>query len=86
MIQLINELFKLQTKFNVDATFSVFRDIDTMGLFIMIRLSKNGYKVVRCIEYKQWLEMSNIERDYRLSQMVRALNEGTEQDKEWTNA
>lgn len=82
MIQLINELFKLQTKFNVDATFSVFRDIDTMGLFIMIRLSKNGYKVVRCIEYKQWLEMSNIERDYRLSQMVRALNEGTEQDKE----
>lgn len=82
MIQLINELFKLQTKFNVDATFSVFRDIDTMGLFIMIRLSKNGYKVVRCIEYKQWLEMSNIERDYHLSQMVRALNEGTEQDKE----
>ena len=82
MIQLINELFKLQTKFNVDATFSVFRDIDTMGLFIMIRLSKNGYKVVRCTEYKQWLEMSNIERDYHLSQMVRALNEGTEQDKE----
>lgn len=86
MIELIERLFNLQMYYDIEASFSVFKSNDKTGLFIIIRLTKNGYRVLRCIEYKQWLEMSNMQRDFELSNMVRELNEHTEQDKEKNNA
>lgn len=82
MIELIDRLINFQARYNVDATFSIFTNGDKTEMFIMILLDKNGYRVSRCIDYKQWLEMSNMERDFHLSQMIRTLNEYTEQDKE----
>ena len=82
MIELIDRLINFQVRYNVDCTFSVFTNEDKTDMFIMILLDKNGYRVSRCIDYKQWLEMTNMEKDFHLSQMLRALNEYTEQDKE----
>lgn len=75
MTELIDRLINFQVRYNVDCTFSVFTNKDKTDMFIMILLDKNGYRVSRCIDFKQWLEMSNMERDFHLSQMIRTLNE-----------
>ena len=62
MIELIDQLINFRVRYNVDCTFSVFTNEDKTDLFIMILLDKNGYRVSRCVDYKQWLEMSNMER------------------------
>lgn len=83
MTELIDRLINFRVRYNVDCTFSVFTtDEDKTHMFIMILLDKNGYRVSRCMDYKQWLEMSNMERDFHLSQLICTLNEYTEQDKE----
>ena len=82
MIELIERLFIFQINYDIDGSFSVFKSDDKTTMFIRIRLTKNSYRVLRYMEYKQWLEMSNMQRDFELSKMVRELNGHTEQDKE----
>lgn len=80
MIELIERLFNLQMYYDIDASFSVFKSNDKTELFIIIRLTKNGYRVARCYEYKQWLQMSNMQKDFEVSYMVRKLNKHLEQE------
>lgn len=78
MIELIDRLINFQVRYNVDCTFSVFTNEDKTDMFIMILLDKNGYRVSRCIDYKQWLEMSNMEKDFQLTRMIRELYNDTD--------
>lgn len=77
MIELIDQLVNFKVRYDADASFSIFTNEDKTDMYITIRLDRNGYRVSRCVVYKQWIEMSNMEKDFQLSQMIRELNENT---------
>ena len=69
MIELIERLINFKARYDVDGTFSIFTSEDKTDTFIIICLDKNGYRVAKCIEYKQWLEMSNMQKDHTLQRI-----------------
>ena len=82
MKELIESLINFGTLYNVEVSVSIITSDDKTETFIIIRLTNNNYRVIKCIEYKQFVQMPNSLLYWILLDMVNRVNEYTQQDKE----
>lgn len=82
MKELIKCLIDFGTLYNVDVSVSIITSDNKTETFITIRLTNNNYRVIKCIEYKQFEQLTNQHLYYILLDMVHQVNSYIEQDKE----
>ena len=74
MIEIINRLLDFALKNKIETSLSVLKYADNNeDWFIIVRLTKDNYRIIRCFDYKQWLELSNEQREYQLNSMLHTL-------------